>query len=86
MSTSKETITIFDKQGFRREIVLEYKPHFGFTTAFYRDSIIAQVQLNKIHEPIGDDDYEWEQYEELFSEWKDEIKSNIIPMCQTHLY
>jgi hypothetical protein len=84
MSTRIEKIVVADKQGFRYEVAIEHKPHFGFSTAFYEGSIIGQVELGRILEPFGDDDREWEMYEESFGEWTDEIKANLIPMCEQY--
>lgn len=82
MSNRKETIKILDKYGFVYEILIEHSPHFGFSTAYFNETIIGQVQLGRILQPTSDDDREWELYEERFSEWSDEIKSNLIPMCK----
>ncbi|SUJ18973.1 Uncharacterised protein [Sphingobacterium spiritivorum] len=84
MSTTTEKITISDRFDFRYEVTIEHKPHFGFSTALYDDEIIGQVELGRINEPMGDDDREWEQYQERFSEWTDEIKTNMIPICKSH--
>lgn len=84
MSTSKESIKVYDNRQFVYEVTLEYKPHFGFSTAFYDGQIIADVELYRITQPMSDDDREWEMYEERFAEWTDEIKVNIIPKCENH--
>lgn len=84
MGTRNEKIKVTDKHGFIYEVNLEYKPHFGFTTATYDGQIIGQVELGRILEPLGDDDLEWERYEERFSEWTDEIKHNMDRICTNH--
>lgn len=80
----KETIKVEDSKGFIYEVDLEHSPHFGFTTAYYRGRIIEQCDSYRILEPTGDDDREWEIYEERAAEWRDEILSNIKPRCKEH--
>ncbi|MDH6358956.1 hypothetical protein [Parabacteroides sp. PF5-9] len=84
MSTRKETIKVYDRYGFVYEVVLEHKPHFGFTSALYNDTVIAQVENGKIHEPLSDDDLEWERYEDLYAEWTDVVKANISIECEVY--
>jgi hypothetical protein len=84
MSTKKENIRIVDKYGFCHGVELEHKPHFGFSTAVHNGKIIAQVENGRIQEPLSDDDYEWELYEEKFIEWSGEIKTNIIRDCEKY--
>jgi hypothetical protein len=79
--TRTEKLKVYDKHGFHYEVILDHKPHFGFSTAFYKGRIIEQVELNKLMEPSSDSDIEWEIYEERFSEWTDDIKVNMIPAC-----
>ena len=78
----KETVQVKDKQGFIYNVVIEYSPRYGFATAYLDDAIIEQVQLGRITEPIGDSDLDWERYEERLEEWKCEIKTNMIPICE----
>lgn len=83
MITTHETLTLYDKRGFRHTVRIGYKPYFGFSTVYHDGGgIIGQVELNKIHQPTSDSDLEWEQYEERFNDWVCEMKVNIIPMCQ----
>lgn len=84
MGKDIEKIEIKDGLGFHYEVYFDHHPHLGFTNALYNGSLIGQVELNKIHEPYSDDEKEWEQWEERYSEWKDEIKINLIPKCQEH--
>lgn len=81
MSTRKENIKVNDSCGFHYEVELVHQPHFGFSNALYQGGVIAQVQLGRITEPFSDSDREWEEYEQRFSEWTDEIKINITPQC-----
>lgn len=51
----------------------------------YGGVYICEVQHNKLTPPIGtDDEKEWEQFEERYSEWKDAIKRDLIPKCEQH--
>lgn len=79
-----ETIKIESSSGFNYEVELHHRPHFGYTNAQYKNGIIAQVELGRMRliQPDGDDDKEWEEYEERLAEWTDEIKVNIIPKCK----
>lgn len=69
-----ETLKVYDHLRFHYEVTLEHFPHLGFSQAKYRGSILHQVELGRILEPISDDDREWETYQDRFAEWKDEIK------------
>ena len=80
----KEIFKIEDSHGFHYDVTLEHHPQHGFTNALYNDDIIDQCNLNKIYEPWGDDDREWEMYEQRYSEWKDEMKTNLEPSCKEY--
>lgn len=84
MSTRNEKYRVVDNRGFVYYIELEHKPHFGFTSAFYNGQIIGQVELGRILQPLSDNDNEWEQYEQRFSEWTDEIKLNMKTICENY--
>lgn len=79
-----EVIMIADSKDFRYEVELKHSPGFGFSTAYYKGSIIGQVQLYRVSKPYSDDDREWEMYEERFLEWRDEILTNMNPICKQH--
>jgi hypothetical protein len=81
MLTNQERATIYCKKGFIREVNIEHSPHHGFSTAYYKGSIIAQAELGKIREPIGDDDREWEMYEERFDEWRGDMLTILKNNC-----
>ena len=81
---NKEIIKIKDDMGFHYEVTIEYFPHHGFSNAVYDGKIIGQVELNRINEPAGDDDREWELYEEMFGQWRCEIKQNITGICKEY--
>ena len=77
MSAQNEIIKVTCNHGFIYEVRIEHQPHFGFSTGYYNGIIVGQVSLGKIHQPMGDNDAEWEAYEERYSEWTDEIKVNM---------
>lgn len=81
---TKETIKVADSKDFVYEVDLEHSPHLGFTTAYYRGSIIGQCELGRILQPQSDDDREWEEYQERFAEWRDEILTNLKPTCKSY--
>lgn len=64
----EKTITVTDTLGFIHEVKIKNYPHLGFSTAFYKDEIIAEHNSYKIHQPTSDNDAEHERYEELLSE------------------
>lgn len=77
----KETVKVECSGGFIYETTFEYSPSFGFTNALYNGDIINQCCLNKLHEPTNDDDFAWDVYSQNFEEWKDAMKTNLIPKC-----
>lgn len=79
-----KSLYISDKLEFQHGILIDYKPHLGFSNVLYRGEIIKQIELGRITEPIGDNDEEWERYAEILSEWKDEIDSNVINFCKEY--
>lgn len=70
-------IKVYDKLGFHYEGEIHHCPWFGFSTLYYLDSPIGQVEYNKMREPIGDDDQEWEMYWERYGEWSDAAISDL---------
>lgn len=84
-ATFEEVLCVTDKNGFGHGIELKHFPQHGFSTAYHNGSIIAQVELGgRMHEPMGDDDKEWEVYDERLEDWKCEIRTNIISKCKEH--
>lgn len=81
---NQEILKVEDKNGFIYEVSLQHRPHLGYSSAFYKGNLIEVIQLGRILQPTGDDDREWEMYEERYSEWTDEIKVNIIPICKNY--
>ncbi len=84
MTNNRELITVYDNRGFRYEVELEHRPQFGISYAYYNGSIIGDVQLGRILPPSSDDDAEWERYDEMYGEWKDDIKSTMQRYCKTY--
>lgn len=84
MSLKKEILKVNDSKDFHYEVTVEHQPHFGFSTAYFRDRIIAQCELGRILPPTSDDDREWEMYEERFADWRSEILSNLKVSCTLH--
>ena len=81
---AKEQITVCDNYDFSYIVHVEHQPHHGFSTAYYNGRIIGQCELGKIHQPFGDDDSEWDVYNERFAEWRDEIINNLKSKCREH--
>lgn len=84
MEEFKEVITVTDKHGFNHLVNVEHQPWNGFSTAYYNGTIIGQREAWKLHEPIGDNDTDWERYEETFAEWRDHVMSDLIRRCEEY--
>lgn len=83
--SDKEPIRVNDNRGFIYNVTIEYFPQYGFSQAITENGrIIGQVELNKLREPHSDDDREWEHYEEQLDYWRNEMKTNLIPICESH--
>lgn len=78
----KDKLRVECSHGFHYDINIEFYPEHGFTHAIYMGTIIDTCELNKIREPVTDDDFLWELYEERLSEWKDEMLSNLKIACK----
>lgn len=81
---NEEILKIYDSKRFHYEVLLKYYPNLGFSIIYYNNVIIGTVDLYKIHKPISDIDYEWERYEEIYCEWKDEVKLNATNVCKKY--
>ncbi len=81
MIDKNEVLHIQDAYGFHYEVTIEHLPNFGYSNATHAGTIVAQVEKNKLHEPISDNDQEWERYDELFAEWKDAVISDMKRIC-----
>lgn len=82
--SNEEILKVYDSKRFHYEVLLKYYPNFGFSIIYYKGKRIGSIDLYKIHKPIGDNDLDWERYEELYSEWADEIKINAIIICKEY--
>lgn len=81
----KEIITVHDRLGFHYEVTIDHSPQFGFSTAYYQGRIIGQVEFGgRLYKPMSDDDREWEEYQERYAEWRDEIKTQMHYVCAEH--
>jgi hypothetical protein len=77
-------IKISDSKGFVYEVQVKHSPGFGFSTAYYYGRIIAQVDEYKLRSPFGDDDREWEEYQERLYEFMDQAEADITPSCKEY--
>lgn len=84
MATQTDKVIIEDKRGFQYEVEVSHYPHHGFSSAKYRHAIIATRDYGKMHEPMSDNDHEWEMYEERLDEWAADAITDLTPMCQEH--
>lgn len=80
----KEKIKIIDKKGFHYLVEFQYTPHHGLVFAYYEDRIIGNVEYGRITQPLGDNDRDWERYDELFLEFTERSKIDLIPKCEEH--
>lgn len=84
MAEITDKIKVYDDKGFHYEVEIKHTPHFGISFAYYQGRIIASREYGRIHEPIGDNDQDWERYEELLSEWKDAAITDLSPSCKEY--
>ena len=81
----RETVRIHDRMGFHYDAEFQHSPQHGFSTAYYRGTIIGQASVYPISKPFSsDNDQVWEEYEQQYSEWKDEVKSRLVPICKEY--
>lgn len=80
----QETIKVNDRLDFHYEVELHHHPELGYSTAYHRGERIADTEAYKIHEPLTDDDREWEMYQDRFGEWRDQVLSRLKPYCVEH--
>ncbi len=79
-----DKININDNLGFHYEVVIKHYPNLGFSVAIYEDRIIADREYGKINYPLGDDDREWELWEERFAEWSSAVNSDLKIECENY--
>lgn len=77
----KRTLKIFDKYGFHYEVPVQYHLDKGFATAYYKDTIIASRDCQKLRQPNSDNDAEWEAYEESVEDLICEIDIDLSLAC-----
>lgn len=81
MPIIEEKLKVKDKYGFFYTVTFKHNIQFGFTHAYYEDRIISTREYGRILQPIGDDDGEWERYEQSCSEWREQALSDMEPSC-----
>jgi len=79
-----EKIKVVDDLGFHYEVIVKHDPQFGISIAYYNDDPIARREYGTMREPMGDDDREWEMYEERFDEWASDAITDLEPECKAH--
>ncbi len=80
----KDEIKITDKLGFVYNVIIKHHPSKGMSIAFYDDMRIAHREYGRMMPPFGDDDREWEQWEERFREWADASITDLQYACTEH--
>jgi hypothetical protein len=63
-----DTLKIYDSKGFRHEIKVEHHPELGLSIAYLGSERISRFEYGKYLLPQGDDDLQWEEFEETFRE------------------
>lgn len=79
---TEKIINVADDRDFRYEVEIKHTPHHGFSTAYYNGTIVAQREYNKMHQPLSDNDADWEMYQERLDEWTDAAESDLTGMCK----
>lgn len=82
--TFTDTERLYDKQNFIYDVWIEHYPDIGISYATKSDgTIIAEFQYGKYRLPQGDDDQEWEEFQQRFyDKIGDEAKENLIRICK----
>lgn len=80
----KEEIKINDNLGFIYNITIKHHPVAGVSIAYYNDMRIASREYGRMMPPIGDNDKEWEEWEERFGEWTDAAISDLQIECKKY--
>lgn len=73
-----------DSHGFHYEVDVTHSPSYGLSVAYYHGRIIASLTTDKLYQPSGDNDREWEEYEERFCEIMDAAESDLLPTCKQY--
>lgn len=80
----QDFVTITDTYGFVHRVSFSHYPTIGLTIAYIGDVRIASREYGKMSQPTSDDDGEWEEWEERFREWTDEIISDLKLECELY--
>ena len=79
-----DKINIECKNGFHFEVQVKHHPNLGISTAYYNENVIACREYGKIHEPMSDNDHEWEMYEERLDKWAADAITDLTPECTAY--
>lgn len=63
-----DIIKVVDNRGFYYEVKVEHHPELGISFAKYRELLIDRFEYGRYIPPLGDDDREWEEFQERFNE------------------
>ena len=80
-----DTVKIEDKHGFIHDVKFFHATELGFSIAYYNDTPIASRDYGKLFCPMGDDDREWEMYQEQLENWKADAETDLKPECLTYI-
>lgn len=75
---------VTDDMGFTYTVSMEHVPHHGYSLALYKGVIINSVDRGKLYQPLGDNDAEWERYDETLDQWKADAEDDLILGCKTY--
>ena len=85
MADSTDIIKVQSSKGFVYEVTIEHHPGIGLSMAYYKGATrIARREYSKLTPPIGDNDSDWERYEESLAEWKSAAIADLTPECKIH--
>lgn len=78
-------LKVTDKHGFVYRVDVKHWPETGISIAYYKGERIASSEYGRAgYPPIGDNDAEWEEWDELQAEWIDAATVDILAGCQEH--
>ena len=67
-ATFTDTLKVCDSKEFYYEVNVGHHSEVGVSIAYYKGLRISKFEYGRYIMPIGDDDHEWEEYEERFRE------------------
>lgn len=77
--------TVQDSKGFVYEINIIHKPENGHSYAEHKGEQVAKMNYGQYILPQGDDDKEWEEFEERFYEgFGAEIEDRLVYDAKQH--